>query len=157
MAKNFDSGLYLWPFFLVQLFPFSVSRHLQAAARDREGKGRGGEGKGKERKKKEEGEVRTRNRTERNGTERIQTDRIVSDRITALHGGERTDRDQNGWQVSGERYRYYFSVDTRIYVKVTLTVQRGSYTCWCFMVSMVRSFTTKRKVKIRCAQRVLYT
>lgn len=64
-----------------------------SARSGREGRGR--KGKGKERKKMKKGKYVL--ATERNGTERIQTDRIVSDRITALHGGERTDRDQNGW------------------------------------------------------------
>ena len=72
----------------------SPAGYSARSGKERRG-GLGGGRNGKE--KKEEGEVRTRNRTERNGTERIQTDRIVSDRITGLHGGERTDRDQNGW------------------------------------------------------------
>ncbi|XP_033349669.1 uncharacterized protein LOC117233455 [Bombus vosnesenskii] len=83
---------------------------------------------------------------QRNGTVRIQTDRTVSDRIIALQR-ERTEKDHRMVGRSVGRGTSTLSKRTRMYVKVTLTIQRRSGTCWCFMVSAVWLRRTNNKVK----------
>lgn len=81
---------------------------------------------------------------QRNGTVRIQTDRTVSDRIIALQR-ERTEKDHRMIGRSVGRGTSTLSKRTRMYVKVTLTIQRRSGTCWCFMVSAVWLFVSYLK------------